>query len=79
MKDPDMFKVSNLIIRALENLKIKEYYIIGHSMGGMLAQILSTNNNSSVIKMVLSCTHKGYSRSGSKYFYDIWPWSTVIT
>ena len=32
MKDPDMFKVSNLIIRALENLKIKEYYIIGHSM-----------------------------------------------
>ena len=66
MKDPDMFKVSNLIIRALENLKIKEYYIIGHSMGGMLAQILSTNNNSSVIKMVLSCTHKGYSMKYKK-------------
>jgi len=66
MKDPDMFKVSNLIIRALENLKIKEYYIIGHSMGGMLAQILSTNNNSSVIKMVLSCTHIGYSMKYKK-------------
>ena len=66
MKDPDMFKVSNLIIRALGNLKIKEYYIIGHSMGGMLAQILSTNNNSSVIKMVLSCTHKGYSMKYKK-------------
>ena len=35
-------------------------------MGGMLAQILSTNNNSSVIKMVLSCTHKGYSMKYKK-------------
>ena len=61
MKDPDMFKVSDLIIRALENLKIREYYIVGHSMGGMLAQILSINNNASIIKIVLSCTHKGYS------------------
>ena len=66
MKDPDMFKVSDLIIRALENLKIREYYIIGHSMGGMLAQILSINKNSSIIKMVLSCTHKGYSMKYKK-------------
>ena len=66
MKDPDMFKVSDLIIRALVNLKIKEYYIIGHSMGGMLAQILSSNINSSIIKMVLSCTHKGYSMKYKK-------------
>ena len=66
MKDPDMFKVSDLIIRALENLKIREYYIVGHSMGGMLAQILSINNNASIIKMVLSCTHKGYSMKYKK-------------
>ena len=66
MKDPDMFKVSDLIIRALENLKIREYYIVGHSMGGMLAQILSINNNASIIKMVLSCTHKGYSMKYNK-------------
>ena len=66
MKDPDMFKVSDLIIRALENLKIREYYIIGHSMGGMLAQILSINKNASIIKMVLSCTHKGYSMKYKK-------------
>ncbi len=66
MKDPDMFKVSDLIIRALENLKIREYYIIGHSMGGMLAQILSINKNAPIIKMVLSCTHKGYSMKYKK-------------
>ena len=66
MKDPDMFKVSDLIIRALENLKIREYYVVGHSMGGMLAQILSINNNASIIKMVLSCTHKGYSMKYKK-------------
>ena len=66
MKDPDMFKVSDLIIRALEHLKIREYYIVGHSMGGMLAQILSINNNASIIKMVLSCTHKGYSMKYKK-------------
>ena len=30
MIDPDMFKVSELIIRALESLKIKKYYIVGH-------------------------------------------------
>ena len=35
-------------------------------MGGMLAQILSINKNSSIIKMVLSCTHKGYSMKYKK-------------
>ena len=63
MIDPDMFKVSELIIRALESLKIKNYYVVGHSMGGMLAQVLASNLKSSVVKIVLSCTHKGYSMS----------------
>ena len=35
-------------------------------MGGMLAQILSINKNASIIKMVLSCTHKGYSMKYKK-------------
>ena len=63
MIDPDMFKVSELIIRALESLKIKKYFVVGHSMGGMLAQVLASNLKSSVVKIVLSCTHKGYSMS----------------
>ena len=59
--NPDMFKVSELFIRALKSLNIENYYIVGHSMGGMLAQVLGANKNSSILKIVLSCTHKGYS------------------
>ena len=47
--------------RLLENLNISKCQLIGHSMGGMLAQIVSADFSDNVNKLVLSCTHKGYA------------------
>ena len=61
MVDPDMLKVSGLIHRALNSIKVNRFSLLGHSMGGMLAQIMSTNYSESVEKLILSCTHTGYA------------------
>ena len=61
MKDPDMFKVSGLIHRTLKSINVDRFSLLGHSMGGMLAQIISTNYSESVEKLILSCTHTGYA------------------
>ena len=61
MSDPDMFKVSGLIHRALKSINVDRFSLVGHSMGGMLAQIISTNFSDSLEKLILSCTHTGYA------------------
>tara|TARA_B100000579_G_scaffold118827_1_gene95611 strand:- start:665 stop:1495 length:831 start_codon:yes stop_codon:yes gene_type:complete len=61
MSDPDMCKVSGLIHRALKSINVDRFSLLGHSMGGMLAQIISTNYSESVEKLILSCTHTGYA------------------
>ena len=61
MSDPDMFKVSGLIHRALKSINVDRFSLVGHSMGGMLAQIISTNFSESLEKLILSCTHTGYA------------------
>ncbi len=61
MKDPDMFKVADLIHRALKSINVDKFTLIGHSMGGMLAQIICTNYKETVQKLILSCTHTGYA------------------
>tara|TARA_B100002051_G_scaffold274425_1_gene315559 strand:- start:524 stop:1354 length:831 start_codon:yes stop_codon:yes gene_type:complete len=61
MNDPDMFKVSNLIYRTLKKINVQKFSLVGHSMGGMLAQILAANYPESIYKLILSCTHTGYA------------------
>ena len=59
--DPDMYKVSGLIKRILIENNVKNFSLVGHSMGGMLAQVLCGNNPDLVNKLILSCTHTGYA------------------
>ena len=59
--DLDMFKIAELVKKLLVNLNIKKCDLVGHSMGGMLAQIVASQNNNLVNKVFLSCTHKGYA------------------
>ena len=61
MSNPDMFKVSCLIYRALKSINVDRFSLVGHSMGGMLAQIISSNYPESLEKLILSCTHTGYA------------------
>ena len=59
--DLNMFEIAKLVNNLLTNLGIKKFDLVGHSMGGMLAQIVSADFRDSVNKLVLSCTHKGYA------------------
>ena len=59
--DSDMFKIADLVHRALKNIKVDKFSLIGHSMGGMLAQVICGNYQGTVQKLILSCTHTGYN------------------
>ena len=56
----DMISVAELLTRFLENIKVTSCEVLGHSMGGMLAQIFCSNNYGLTNKVILSCTHKGF-------------------
>ena len=57
--DGGMAAIADEVAALLDHLGIKEAVIIGHSMGGMLAQVLAARHPSCCVGLVLSCTHKG--------------------
>lgn len=46
----------------LSKLGLSSFWLIGHSMGGMLAQIIAAKPGNHCSGLVLSCTHKGRAR-----------------
>ena len=46
----------------LYDLGLSSFWLIGHSMGGMLAQIIAAKTGKDCRGMVLSCTHKGHAK-----------------
>ena len=61
MEDSNMFRVADMIYRFLKNNNIINFSLVGHSMGGMLAQVISAKYPESITKLILSCTHTGYN------------------
>ena len=59
--DLDMLTIADLVCDLLKNINILKCDLVGHSMGGMLAQIIASQHSDLVNKVVLSCTHKGYN------------------
>ena len=57
----DMDVIVDVVVRLLKSLKISKFHVVGHSMGGMLAQILGSKYSNNIGKLVLSCTFKGYN------------------
>ena len=57
----DMDVIADVVVRLLKSLKISKFHVVGHSMGGMLAQILGSKYSNNIGKLVLSCTFKGYN------------------
>ena len=50
------------VTRMLYDLGLSSFWLIGHSMGGMLAQIIAAKTGDNCRGLVLSCTHKGRAR-----------------
>ena len=47
------------VIPMLAALKAQPFFLLGHSMGGMLAQIIAARSSAECSGLILSCTHKG--------------------
>ena len=50
------------VAQLLKHLGIESAIIVGHSMGGMLAQVFASKFSNYCIGLVLSCTHKGRAK-----------------
>ena len=50
------------VIQMLHDLGLSPFWLVGHSMGGMLAQIIAARTVDNCRGLVLSCTHKGRAR-----------------
>ena len=50
------------VIQMLHDLGVTSFWLVGHSMGGMLAQIIAARAGDNCRGLVLSCTHKGRAR-----------------
>ena len=59
--DLDMLSIAKIVHDLLKSIGITRCDLVGHSMGGMLAQIVASQYNKLINKVVLSCTHKGYA------------------
>ena len=55
-----MDQVADLLDRFLRSIGVSRCIVIGHSMGGMLAQVLACRHRELITGVVLSCTHVGY-------------------
>ena len=62
--------VSDSYIRLFDRLEIDKFSLIGHSMGGMLGQVIASFYSSRINKLVLSCTHQGFAMSLRKPLRD---------
>ena len=57
--DGGMTGFADEVIFMLTALRAQPFLLVGHSMGGMLAQIIAAKSNAECFGLMLSCTHKG--------------------
>lgn len=50
------------VAQLLEHLGVEAAIVVGHSMGGMLAQLIASQHPRKCIGLFLSCTHKGRAK-----------------
>jgi 3-oxoadipate enol-lactonase len=58
-----MVAIGNEIADLITSLDLGPVILIGHSMGGMQAQIMAATRPDLCAGLVLSCTHKGYANT----------------
>ena len=57
--DGGMAGFADEVIPMLAALQAQPFFLVGHSMGGMLAQIIAARSSAECSGLILSCTHKG--------------------
>ncbi len=57
--ESDMSRIADCTASLIKSLVDEKVVVVGHSMGGMQAQVLAANHSNIFAGLVLSCTHKG--------------------
>lgn len=63
---PDQTAFAILALALLDHLGVDKFSVIGHSMGGVVAQAVAAEAGDRVRHMVLSCTHSGSAAPSSE-------------
>ncbi len=63
---PDQTAFAVLALALLDHLGVDEFSVIGHSMGGVVAQAVAAEAGDRAKHMVLSCTHSGNAAPASE-------------
>lgn len=63
---PDQTAFAILALALLDHLGVGEFSVIGHSMGGVVAQAVAAEAGDRARHMVLSCTHSGSAAPASE-------------
>lgn len=63
---PDQTAFATLALALLDHFDIEDFSVIGHSMGGVVAQALTAQAGPRVRHMILSCTHSGGAKPASE-------------
>ena len=63
---PDQTAFAVLALALLDHLGVEKFSVIGHSMGGVVAQAVAAEAGDRVQHMVLSCTHSGSAAPSSQ-------------
>ena len=65
--DLDMLSISNVVYNLLQSIDVTRCDLVGHSIGGMLAEIVASKYSKFINKVILSCTHIGYEMHVGRY------------
>ena len=61
-----MAEFAEKVASMLSKLNVPSFWLVGHSMGGMLAQVIAAQHRDRCEGLVLSCTHKGRAKAQSE-------------
>lgn len=65
-----MHGFAEAVTKMLSDLGLSPFWLVGHSMGGMLAQIIAARAGNRCGGLVLSCTHKGRDKADDEPLSD---------
>ena len=72
LREPTLDSYSGAVIELLDSLKIQSSHILGHSMGGVVAQGVAGLANTRVECLILSSTFTGYAQPKGSPLADSW-------
>ncbi|WP_420404583.1 alpha/beta fold hydrolase [Nisaea sp.] len=63
---PDQTAFATLALALMDHLGVGDFSVIGHSMGGIVAQAVAAEAGDRVRHMILSCTHSGSAKPATE-------------